>query len=1107
MVAVTRHSVPGDGAPEWFREQVGYLLYACNEVVADNPKAPKALDGIEHEFIFTQTPKPYKMKQRRRSPEQNKAEREQTLSLLRNQMIQPSVSPFAAELVLTPKSDNTLRYAVDFRILNSYCEADCMPLIRADDLLDRLGITANKALETAKKRGHDELGYPPVLVSSFDCASAFWSCLIKESQRKYTAFNTSLGLMEWVRMPFGLKNSMSTYNRGMQFILRPPLFTQQQTDPSLEGDGNPPKDSIESQINDLTGERVDMLGEAYVDDCCLVAPTGTEQMSDHLQGLYILFKRFAKYGATIKLSKSIWGSTELVLVGYKFIAGAGIATADDKIEKLMAMEAPRTVAEIKTFIGKTGYYRRFVENYSALVHPIRQLELKYKTPATSIVDDWQSDPKYQRSFEAIRSAMANAPVLRAPDFSRPWLILSDCSDYQMGFILCQLSDDGVEHPVCYGSSPLTETQQGYCISDKESLAAMTALDTWRHYIIDSPVLLCTDHSATTTLLTKRTLTSRRMARYAADMSEFDLTICHRSGAIHHGPDSLSRFQMCTDENELKRRIGEAWNLQAELVHYTDIPIGTAENCYRDSVLFDPAVKAEQLKLRIDNAKAPSECTAEGVTSVREAYKSLMNEGRVERNMIVDERPSKAVEMYDMICNVMNVNAQRVTVEQIRQEQRNDRFCRHMYEFLNSDGAVLPADALEATHVHTAADCYSIDPTHKLIMRHDSKIGVIDESLPTELQGSQDRIYIPESLRASVLDVIHNAQPGGHPKGSKLYNMARRLYYWPNMMTSVKTWVKTCEACNKTGARSKKAPLQGHVTANRPCQKWVVDLVFLPHSPHGKYCLTAIDVFSRWAVAVPLTDKESKTVMQALYDRIVNTFGPMEELISDQGSEFKDRVDTMLASIDAKHVVSAAHHSESHGIIERFNRTLVETMHHLVNEDGSDWPLQVGRAVLAHNGSPHVALGGLTPAKVQLGHDFHFNEPLTKNPLTTDEYFSELSREYEKVRQYIFEKQKAYYDRMEQSHSKDVGTAKHIRTFQLGDLVTRFRSTGSKQKDKLLGIREGPFKVIGFGNTDVDYMIQQIGTSKQPVHVHLDDITAYHASPTNSSSFDPFHTQV
>ena len=285
-----------------------------------------------------------------------------------------------------------------------------------------------------------------------------------------------------------------------------------------------------------------------------MSSTGNAEWSDHLQALFVVFKRFVKYRVTIKLSKSMFGTTELVLVGYKFVAGKGIATAEDKIEALMAMEAPRTVGEIKTFIGKTGYYRRFVRDYSGIIHPIRQLELKYKTLATNIERDWNIDPKYQRSFEAIRAAMANAPILQSPDFNKSWLVLTDCSAYQMGAVLCQLGDDGIEHPVCYSSATLTDTQRAYGISDRECLAAVHAYQLWRHFLYLAPSVLLIDHSALTTLLTKKEFTNQRLARYAVDMSEFDVTITYRPGAIHHGPDAMSRFAMCDDPEDIKRRV-------------------------------------------------------------------------------------------------------------------------------------------------------------------------------------------------------------------------------------------------------------------------------------------------------------------------------------------------------------------------------------------------------------------------------------------------------------------------------------------------------------------------------------------------------------------------
>ena len=168
----------------------------------------------------------------------------------------------------------------------------------------------------------------------------------------------------------------------------------------------------------------------------------------------------------------------------------------------------------------------------------------------------------------------------------------------------------------------------------------------------------------------------------------------------------------------------------------------------------------------------------------------------------------------------------------------------------------------------------------------------------------------------MIEYSHTTAPGGHAKGNKLIKLCSQHYYWPNMGGDIRKWVSQCGMCNYQGDRSKRAPIQGHLTAARPRQKWVVDLVYLPKVLGGRYCVTAIDVFSRWGIAIPIQDKTSMTVMKVLYDRIVLTYGPCEFVISDQGSEFKGEVEAMLHAAGVKHIVSAAHHSESHGMIER-----------------------------------------------------------------------------------------------------------------------------------------------------------------------------------------------
>ncbi|MBL4703531.1 MAG: DDE-type integrase/transposase/recombinase, partial [Flavobacteriales bacterium] len=689
--------------------------------------------------------------------------------------------------------------------------------------------------------------------------------------------------------------------------------------------------------------------------------------------------------------------------------------------------------------------------------------------------------------------------LRSPDFTKPWVILTDCSAYQMGAVLCQLDENGREHPVCYASCSLTEAQQKYGITDREGLAVVWAVRLWRHYLYGSPVVVVTDHSALISLITKTEFTNQRMARYAIDLSEFDLTIVHRAGAIHHGPDALSRFKMCTDPVELKRRIIEAWSINIDLIHGTEVELGHAEHNFSDSMLYDPLVVKAQIKKQIDDATVMED--SENGTQVldidvRELVARLQAEHQDNSKVIVDEFGCRATDMYNMVAPVENsiTVSDRISMSQIRQEQRNDRWCRHMYEYLVA--GTLPEDTLEANSISAQGIDFHIESDHKVVMRQD-KLTPADELLPEGIVGRSSKIYMPPSLRSTLIELIHTVSPGGHPKDYRMIQLMLPYYWWPNMLGTVKTWCKLCGTCNKQGDKNRKAMIQGHIRAIRPRQKWVVDLVYLPRESGGRYCLTAIDVYSRWGIAVPIKDKDSNTVMNILYGKIIEIYGPFEELVSDQGSEFKDRVDEMLTACNIKHTLSAAYHSESHGIIERFNKSFVRILAQITNENGTDWPRMVGRAVLSYNGIPHAAIGMLTPAKVFLGHDFNFNIPIVDDGTTVSEHVRLMGIELEKVHNYITKEQDKYYENMDKSREKS-SVAKMLRKFKIDDLVMRFRSTGNRTKDKLMGLKEGPYRIIGYGKTDVDYILHLCGSTKQPVQVHVDDISEFRGKPVEVS---------
>jgi hypothetical protein len=169
---------------------------------------------------------------------------------------------------------------------------------------------------------------------------------------------------------------------------------------------------------------------------------------------------------------------------------------DTKIEKVRNWRRPTNVTEVRKFLGFTGYYCYFIKDYSKLARPLLQL--------THLSTPWTWGEAKQEAFETLWKAMTDKPVLRQPDFTKPFVLLTDASAYGMGAILSQEggSTNPIDnrkprlHPVAYYSATFTETERNYDIYERELLAIMKAITHWRPYLIwtKEPFTILTDHA-------------------------------------------------------------------------------------------------------------------------------------------------------------------------------------------------------------------------------------------------------------------------------------------------------------------------------------------------------------------------------------------------------------------------------------------------------------------------------------------------------------------------------------------------------------------------------------------------------------------------------------
>ncbi|KAG6439144.1 hypothetical protein O3G_MSEX000524 [Manduca sexta] len=188
---------------------------------------------------------------------------------------------------------------------------------------------------------------------------------------------------------------------------------------------------------------------------------------------------------------------------------------------------------MKRFLGLASWYRRFVENFAIVAAPLHELT-KGGKKAKRIL--WNKDA--EESFVSLKTALTSTPVLRVPDFTKPFSIQCDASNMGTGGVLIQ-NIDGLEVPIAYTSKKLSERERKYSASERELLSVIHAVEQFRPYVEGTHFKVISDHSALQWLYRNKD-PHGRLARWAMRLQQFDYEIVHRKGRYNIVPDALSR---------------------------------------------------------------------------------------------------------------------------------------------------------------------------------------------------------------------------------------------------------------------------------------------------------------------------------------------------------------------------------------------------------------------------------------------------------------------------------------------------------------------------------------------------------------------------------------
>ena len=328
--------------------------------------------------------------------------------------------------------------------------------------------------------------------STLDLKSGYHQVALAEEDRPKTAFSAGNGLWQWRVMPFGLCNAPATFERLMESV--------------------------------LAGMHWRSL-LVYLDDVIVFGKTFDEE----LRRLEDVFRRMKSANLKLNPRKCLLFRSEVKFLGH-IVSREGVRTDPQKTAAVAEWPQPSNVRELRRFLGFCTYYRRFVKNFAHISAPL------YALTKEGVTFHWSLS--CQNSFEGLKSALVEAPVLQYPDPKKTFILDTDASSTGLGAVLSQIHG-GVEHVVAYFSRTLTAPEKNYCVTRQELLAAVEAVRHFHTYLYGSKFTIRSDHSALQWLHNLKD-PEGQLARWLARLGQYDYHVVHRPGERHINADALSR---------------------------------------------------------------------------------------------------------------------------------------------------------------------------------------------------------------------------------------------------------------------------------------------------------------------------------------------------------------------------------------------------------------------------------------------------------------------------------------------------------------------------------------------------------------------------------------
>ena len=398
-------------------------------------------------------------------------------------VIEESNAAYASPVVMVKKPDGSTRVCIDYRKLNSVTVFDPEPMPTAEEIFAKL----------AGDR----------FFSKFDLSKGYWQVPVHEEDRDLTTFICHRGLFRFRVMPFGLVNAPATFSRLMRRVLR------------------------DSQGLDN-----------YLDDVL----THTPDWNRHLLALRDFFERIRRAKLTLRPSKCEIGEKTVSFLGHTLSEGI-LLPRQETVDKILLAPPPRTLKQLRSFIGLANFYRKYVPDFAVIAAPLTDATRK-GNPNEIVWTDAR-----ERSFQELKKRISEPPILKLPDVSQPFILQTDASHVGIGALLLQEDSAGEKRPVAYASRKLQPRESRYSTIERECLAIVWGITKFQDYLYGSEFILETDHQPLQ-YLRQAKFQNGRLMRWALTLQPYRFLLRAIRGRDNIGADCLSRNPF-DDEDLLK----------------------------------------------------------------------------------------------------------------------------------------------------------------------------------------------------------------------------------------------------------------------------------------------------------------------------------------------------------------------------------------------------------------------------------------------------------------------------------------------------------------------------------------------------------------------------